>query len=374
MLERPFVGSLKSCAAPSLLFSDNMKLLLVLAVSTQLFQPSLAASFRALSCNEQKVVKAAELAVEHINADQAGGYKYVLNKIENAQEERRKLGTPSVYFEFEILETRCHSLNPKPVAECEVRSGPEAISGDCKIRLQMNRTTRCIEVDRYWCLISPDSDDMVLSRCPACPHRIALNHSDASSAVAAALQKYNQNSSRANNFAVEKITKASSQLAGKKVFVEFVIQETTCPKASNLPNCPVNEGQFASGNKGFCTASVYKPISGQEKVEVNCEHYRPKVVVNSAKNKATSCIQQKLQQKGQEKRNKRQTHRKKQPGNKRANLQGGTPKRTESSEEVQGALGFEIGTGSRSNFPRLPAPRNICPGRARYFGATTAPV
>ncbi|XP_072110629.1 fetuin-B-like [Mobula birostris] len=356
------------------MFSGNMKLLLVLVVSTQLFQPSPAASFRALACNEQWVVKAADLAVEHINADQPGEYKYVLNKIENAQEDRRKQATPSVYFEFEILETKCHLLNPKPVAQCEVRSGPEAISGDCKIQLQMNKTTGCIKVDRYWCLISPDSDDMVLRPCRDCPHRIALNHSDASSAVTAALHKYNQNSSKPNYFVVQKITRASSQkLAGKKVFVEFVIQETTCPKTSSLLNCTANKGKFAFRNKGFCTASVYKPITGQEEVEVKCEHYRPKVI-SSTKNKAANCIQQRLRHKGQGKRNKRHAIQKKQLGNKRAKLRDGTPKRIESSEEVRGALGFEIGTGSRRNFLRLPAPRNICPGRARYFAGPTVSI
>ncbi|XP_072897446.1 alpha-2-HS-glycoprotein-like [Hemitrygon akajei] len=371
MLERQFMEALRSRAAPSFMFSDNMKLLMVLMVSIQLFQPSPAASYRALSCNEQRVVKAAELAVEHINADQPGEYKYVLNKIENAQEDRSKQATPSVYLEFEILETRCHSLNPKPVAQCEVRSGPEAISGDCKVQLQMNKTTGCMKVDRYWCLISPDSDDMVLRPCRDCPHRIALNHSDASYTVTAALHKYNQNSSKPNYFAVQKITRASSQkVAGKKVFVEFVIQETKCPKTSSLPNCT---GKFASRNKGFCAASVYKPITGQEKVEVKCEHYRPKVI-SSTKNKPANCIQQRLRHKGQGKRNKRHTIQKKQLGSKKAKLRGGTPKRIESSEEVRGALGFEIGTGSRNNFPRLPAPRNICPGRARYFAGPTVSI
>ncbi|XP_069753334.1 fetuin-B-like [Narcine bancroftii] len=347
-----------------------MKPLLVLVVSTQLFQPLLAASFRGLSCSEQGIVKAAELAVEHINANQPGGYKYVLNKIENAQENRGKRGTSPVYFEFEILETRCLALNPKPVAQCEVRSGPEAISGDCKMKLKMNSTTQCIEVHKYWCLISPDSDDMVLSRCPGCPHRMALNHSDASYAAAVGLQKYNQNNNRTNNYAVQEITRASYQmLTGKKIFVEFVIQE-----ASNCQNCPVNEGKFASANKGFCTASVYKPIFGQEKIKVNCEFYRPKVVGSSAKNKATRCVQRRLGLKAQRKRNKRLSNYKKKPGNKRANLHNGTPRRTESSEEVQGALGFVIGTGSRNGFPRLPAPRNTCPGRARHFGGTNQPI
>ncbi|XP_078265991.1 fetuin-B-like [Rhinoraja longicauda] len=352
-----------------------MKLLLVLVVGTLSFHPSHAAPFKALSCSEQRVMKAAELAVEHINADQPQGYKYVLNKVENVQEDREKQGTPSMYIEFEILETRCHSLNRKPVGGCAVPTGPEAISGDCKIQLQMNRTAGCIEVQRYWCLISPDSDDMVLSRCPSCPHRIALNHSDANHAVTAALKKYNRHSNRTNYFAVKKITKASSQmLAGKKIFVEFIIQGTACTKTSRHPNCPVNEGTFASRTKGFCTASVFKPISGQEKVEVNCELYGPKVVVSSARNRVASCIQQRLGQKGEGKRNKRQSKPKKKPGRIQASPNSGTRRRIESSEEVQGALGFTIGTGSRNDYPQLPAPRRNCPGRARYFGRTAVPM
>ncbi|XP_032887950.1 fetuin-B-like [Amblyraja radiata] len=355
----------------SSLLSDSMKLLLVLVVGSQFFHSSHATSFKALSCSEQRVVKAAELAVDHINADQPEGYKYVLNKVENAQEDREKQGIPFVYIEFEILETRCHSLNPKPVGECEVPSGPEAISGDCKMQLQMSRTSRCIEVQRYWCLISPDSDDMVLSRCPSCPHRIALNHTDASHAVAAALKKYNRHSNRTNYFAVKKITKASSQmLAGKKIFVEFVIQGTACAKTSPLPNCPVNEGTFASRTKAFCTATVEKPIPGREKVEVNCDFYRPKVAVSSVRNKVASCIRQR----GQGRRNKRQSILKKKPGHKQASPKSGTRRRTESSEEVQGALGFTIGTGSRNDYPQLPGPRRICPGRARYLGGAAGPM
>uniref|UniRef100_UPI00398E35A0 alpha-2-HS-glycoprotein-like n=1 Tax=Pristiophorus japonicus TaxID=55135 RepID=UPI00398E35A0 len=346
-----------------------MKLLVVLVVSTQLFQPSLAAVYRALSCKVPRVVNAADWAVEHINADQPGGYKYVLNKIENAQEESGKQGVTSVNLEFEVFETRCHSLNPKPVAECSIRSGPEAISGDCKVQLQINPTTQHYQVQKYQCLISPDSDDMVLNRCPRCPHRIPLNHSDVSQAARTVLQKYNRNSSRTNYFAVQKITKASSQVgAGKKVFVEFVIRETACTKASKLPNCPMDRGEFASGSKGFCTGSVYKPISGQEKVEVNCEHYSPKVVGSHARKVGARIVKQRHHtKKGQGQRSKRQVNHHRQHGKKRLNAHGGTPKRIESSEEVQGALGFVISSGSGANFPILPAPRNTCPGRARHF-------
>ncbi|XP_067850717.1 fetuin-B-like isoform X2 [Heptranchias perlo] len=371
MFKIPFVVFLKHSATPLLHFSHSMKLLIVLAVSTQFLQPSLAAPYRALSCNVSRVVNAAELAVEHINANQPRGYKYELNKIENAQEDRGQ-GASSVYLEFEVLETRCHSLNPKPVTECKIRSGPEAISGDCKAQLQINPTTRRNQVQKYHCLISPDSDDMVLSRCPGCPHRIPLNHSDVSQSVMAALQKYNKNSNGTNYFAVHEITRASSQVvAGKKVFVEFAIRETACTKASKLPNCPMDRGEFASGHKGFCTASVYKPISGQEKVEVNCELYGPKVVASSAKNVAATVIKQRHdKKKGHGQRNKRHFSRQQQHGKKQQNPQSGTPKRIESSEEVQGALGFVISTGNRADFPMLPAPRNMCPGRARHFGRT----
>ncbi|XP_078420198.1 fetuin-B-like [Cetorhinus maximus] len=372
MFKIPFMLALKHSSTLLLQFSHSMELLIVLVISTQLFQPSLAASYRALSCNELRVVDAAELAVEHINADQPGGYKYVLNKIENAQENRGKQGVSSVYLTFEVLETRCHSLNPKPAAECEVRSGPEAISGDCTVQLQINPTTRHVRVHKYQCLISPDSDDLVLSRCPSCPHRIPINRTDVNQSVMRALQKYNRNSSRTNYFAVRKITRASSQvLAGKKVLVEFTIQETACTKASKLQNCPRDRSEFASGSKGFCIASVYKPISGKEEVEVNCELYRPKVV-SSAKIVGAGAIKQRLGKRGQGQRKKRQSkpeHRIKQ-----LSLQSGTPKRIESSEEVQGALGFVISTGPGTNFPMLPVPRNTCPGRARYFGGTIRPI
>ncbi|XP_078062492.1 alpha-2-HS-glycoprotein-like [Mustelus asterias] len=368
MFKIPFVLSLKHSPIPLLQLSDSMKLLVVLVVSTQLFQPSLAAPYRALSCREPRVVNAAERAVEHINADQPGGYKYVLNKIENAQEDRGKQGASSVNLEFEVLETRCHSLNPKPAAECGIRSGPEAISGDCKAQLQIDPTTQRLQVQKYRCLISPDSDDMVLNRCPSCPHRIPINHTDVNQSVMRALQKYNRNSSRTNYFAVQKITRAASQaLAGKKVFVEFAIRETACTKASNLQNCPRDRGEFASGSKGFCTASVYKPISGKEEVEVNCELYGPKVAVSSAKIAGAGAIKQRHgNRKGQGQRNKRQTKPLRRV--KQLNPQGGTPRRIESSEEVRGALGFVIGTGGGTNFPVLPVPRNMCPGRARHFG------
>ncbi|XP_043558399.1 fetuin-B-like isoform X1 [Chiloscyllium plagiosum] len=347
-----------------------MRLFITLLISTQLFQVSFAASYRAISCNEARVVKAADLAVEHINADQPAGYKYTLNKIENAQEVRGKQGVSSAYLEFEVLETRCHSLNPKPVAECEVRSGPEAISGDCKVQLQINPTTRLVRIHKYRCLISPDSDDMVLSRCPSCPHRIPFNHSDVNPAVMMALQKYNRNNSTTNYFSVQQITRAASQvLAGKKVFVEFTIQETVCTKATKLQDCPRSREESATGNKGFCTASVYKPISGKEKVEVNCELYRPKVAVSSAKVVGAGPIKQRnSKRKGQ--RNKRQSSPEQQHRIKQLKPRSGTPRRIESSEEVQGALGFVIGSGREITFPTLPAPQNTCPGRARHFRGT----
>ncbi|XP_048397824.1 fetuin-B-like [Stegostoma tigrinum] len=370
MLKPPNALSIKHSTTPLLQLSYNMSLFIALLISTQFFQLSLSASYRALSCNEARVVKAADLAVEHINADQPGGYKYTLNKIENAQEVRGKQGVSSAYLEFEVLETTCHSLNPKPVAECEVRSGSEAISGDCKVQLQINPTTRLVRIHRYRCLISPDSDDVVLSRCPSCPHRIPLNHSDVNPAAMTALQKYNRNSNTTNYFAVQEITRAASQaLAGKKVFVEFTIQETACPKASKLQDCPRRRGELTSGSKGFCAASVYKPISGKETVKVNCELYRPKVAVSPAKVVGAGAIKQRnIERKGQ--RNKRQSNPEQQHRIKQLKPQSGTPKRIESSEEVQGALGFVIGTGRGTNFPMLPAPRSTCPGRARHFVGT----
>ncbi|XP_043558400.1 fetuin-B-like isoform X2 [Chiloscyllium plagiosum] len=318
-----------------------MRLFITLLISTQLFQVSFAASYRAISCNEARVVKAADLAVEHINADQPAGYKYTLNKIENAQEVRGKQGVSSAYLEFEVLETRCHSLNPKPVAECEVRSGPEAISGDCKVQLQINPTTRLVRIHKYRCLISPDSDDMVLSRCPSCPHRIPFNHSDVNPAVMMALQKYNRNNSTTNYFSVQQITRAASQvLAGKKVFVEFTIQETVCTKATKLQDCPRSREESATG-----------------------------VAVSSAKVVGAGPIKQRnSKRKGQ--RNKRQSSPEQQHRIKQLKPRSGTPRRIESSEEVQGALGFVIGSGREITFPTLPAPQNTCPGRARHFRGT----
>ncbi|NP_001279571.1 fetuin-B-like precursor [Callorhinchus milii] len=366
-----------------------MKLLSVLVLGTQIFHCLSAVaqgqqpSYRALSCNALRVVAAADLAVEQMNAERSGGYKYILNKIENAQEKRGKGGSSSLFLEFEVLETRCHSLNPKPASECQIRSGREANSGDCKVKLQMN-STRKDHVQSYRCLISPDSDDMILRRCPGCPYRIPLNNTDATHSVMIALQKYNRKSNRTNYFALHEITKASSQIvAGKNVFVEFAIQETACSKASQRPDCQAGLGALKSTHTGLCTASVYMPIFGKEKIEVNCELYEPQVVANTRKSVNKGGIKRgRTKEKGRVSRSRRQSpshkgqpHVKKQPRGRAA-----TTRRIESSEEVQGSFGFVIGTGGTNGnsqsqtFPILPPPRTACPGRARYTRPGFQPI
>ncbi|WP_139160848.1 cystatin family protein, partial [Acinetobacter baumannii] len=107
--------------------------------------------------------------------------------------------------------------------------------------------------------------------CGGCPGLTDHSHDKVQKAVTQSLEKFNQQSGLANRFALLKISRATSQVvAGRKYRVEYTIQETTCPhstEAVTAENCPPMDCEFA--HTGFCKASLFQPLWGEGKVDVN---------------------------------------------------------------------------------------------------------
>ncbi|XP_067898535.1 alpha-2-HS-glycoprotein-like [Heterodontus francisci] len=251
-----------------------MKLFFALGVCLQLCTSWVMSSdsYVAVACNGQEVLAVAELAVDHINKDRKHGYKFSLDRIENAQEMKAS-GTDVHYLDIEVRETKCHVLSRKPLNDCEIRSFKETkVEGDCKVIIE-TKSGAPGHVKDYKCEISSDSAEDVSEKCPDCPHLIAKNSTEAQHAANAALNKYNQISNHTVTFALQEITRGSTKGPGTPVLVEFVIRETPCVKGSLV--CPLIA--LLSPDLAFCVASVTPGNSGEETVVVDCEIYSTKV-------------------------------------------------------------------------------------------------
>lgn len=252
-----------------------MKFFLALVVCLQLFTcwATPINTFVAVACNGQEALAAAELTVDHINKDRKHGYKFSLDRIENAQELAEANGTTVYYLDFDVRETKCHLLSHKPLKDCEIRSFRDTkVDGDCKAVVE-TKAGAPGHVKGYKCEISPDSAEDVAEKCLDCPHLMLANSTEAQHAVKVSLDKFNKISNHQHTFELEEVTRASTKGPGTPVMAEFVIHETTCIKGSDA--CTLNI--LLHPDHAFCVATVTPVNATDETVDVVCELYSTKV-------------------------------------------------------------------------------------------------
>ncbi|XP_067850718.1 antihemorrhagic factor cHLP-B-like [Heptranchias perlo] len=255
-----------------------MNWLVTLVTCIQLFNPHILAyhqvvTFSAIPCDAVGAVNAADLAVHYINGVRREGYKYSLNRINNAQEKQEHYKI-IYYLEFEVFETRCHVRSPKPLKSCEIRPFHLMKAfGECKIIIRISKGLQAVK--DYQCSVYP-----VEKPCRGCFYTIPLNSRDVDRAVNIAIQKYNSESNDTNYFSLFNITKAlTKSVPRQRILVEFIIQETNCFKGDFtvvLSACAPKPHEFA--HLGFCTASFDSESPDDDVIEVTCEIYATKGV------------------------------------------------------------------------------------------------
>uniref|UniRef100_UPI00398F1381 alpha-2-HS-glycoprotein-like n=1 Tax=Pristiophorus japonicus TaxID=55135 RepID=UPI00398F1381 len=242
-----------------------MKLLFALVICLVVFTSWVTSldSYVAVACNGQDVLAIAELAVDHINKDRKHGYKFSVDRIENAQEMTEASGK-TVYLDIDVRETKCHVLSPKLLKDCEIRPFKETkVEGDCEVIVE-TKSGAPSQVIGYKCEISPDSAEDVSEKCLDCPHLIFTNATEAEHAATVSLNKFNELHNHTHTFKLQKITRASTKGPGTPVSVEYIIQETPCIKGQAA--CILIA--LLSPDLGFCTATV---TPDGEKVAMDCE-------------------------------------------------------------------------------------------------------
>ncbi|XP_064418133.1 alpha-2-HS-glycoprotein isoform X2 [Latimeria chalumnae] len=184
---------------------------------------------RLLDCDSPEAEAAANFAVNAINAHHHHGYKFALNRIESLKVKARRPFGEAFEMELDLLETKCHVVDPTPFEQCAVRPVEEqAVEGDCDVTLL--KVDGNFSVVTQTCKSAPDSSEKLLTTLPTLPKLLPLNSSIVINAVNASLKTFNSNSTQDHSFTLLEVGRAFIQhkAAGDAVVSEFAIVETNC--------------------------------------------------------------------------------------------------------------------------------------------------
>ncbi|NXW92930.1 FETUA protein, partial [Alopecoenas beccarii] len=244
---------------------------LILLVQLPIHKAVPAAPPAPLGCDDPESEAAAEVAVIYINGHSHHGYKFALNRIKNIRTVPQGPNNDIMFLELDLLETRCHILNPTPLANCTIRSLTEhAVEGDCDVKLQ--KLAGKFSVLASKCHSHADSSEDVRQLCPDCPLLESLSNTEVLATVTAALSSHNSKTAGAHLRLLE-IGRATIQYEPAHiVFVEFAVGATNCSAAAaqdNAAACQLLPDD--ESNYGFCTAT--RVIQPSQDLKVDCQLY-----------------------------------------------------------------------------------------------------
>ncbi|KAG9329717.1 hypothetical protein JZ751_029946 [Albula glossodonta] len=202
-------------------------------------------------CDSPEVEEAALAAQDYMNSQLTHGYKYALNQIDEVKTIPRPDGGENYVVEMDLLETKCHVLDPTPVANCTVRPRQETkVEADCDVVL--SKVGGVLSVVAYKCKSEPESAEDV---CLGCPQLVPLNDTSALQLVDASLGRFNRVlDNDTARFALLEVDRLATQpLAGAPQYLaEYAIIETNCTNDDD-DNCVPLASPVA--RKGFCVAA-----------------------------------------------------------------------------------------------------------------------
>lgn len=194
-------------------------------------------------CDTPEAEEAALVARDYLNALHKHGYKFTLNRIEDIKILPRPGGDDLYFLEVDLLETDCHVLDPKPIANCTVRDKVfTAVEADCDVVLK--KVAGALTVSAFKCKTEESREDI----CSGCPILLPLNDTVALDFVSASLTSFNNITEK--TFALLEVGRMSSQVlpGGPFYAAEYVIVEANCTGGECLPlSDPMAQ-------RGFCSA------------------------------------------------------------------------------------------------------------------------
>ncbi|XP_076152049.1 alpha-2-HS-glycoprotein 2 [Alosa pseudoharengus] len=222
-------------------------------------------------CDSLEAEAAAAVFQDYINAQRTSGFKYALNQIDKIK--IKTLADMEIYkMELDLLETKCHVLDPTPVAACPVRTKAEvAVDADCDVAFI--KSGGVLKVTAHRCKTEPESaEDM----CLGCPQLLALNDTNALQMATVSLAAFNNRTANVSisKYAVLEVGRLSTQViaGGPHIFAEYAIVETNCTTTDDDNCVPLNK---TVATYGFCRAG-----SASAGVAVDCRIFPPQLAVD----------------------------------------------------------------------------------------------
>ncbi|KAJ8418902.1 hypothetical protein AAFF_G00004010 [Aldrovandia affinis] len=231
------------------------------------------------NCEDPAVLKAAEEALDKINADRQEGYIFRLNRVYDVSQEARETSGVVFNLTIDVLETKCPVISRKKQKQCDVRDiGNVPIYGNCQTSFViLDSAEKNVELSTYSCTVQQVPPSVISRNCPDCPGRIDIDNPNIMMAANLSLKKFNKISGLPNYFALLNVSRASMQwVFGPSYFVEFIIHETVCSRDTptvDQHQCRIMDCELA--HKGYCTGSYSTPIFPNQNIDVKCEIFEP---------------------------------------------------------------------------------------------------
>ncbi|WP_163938813.1 cystatin domain-containing protein, partial [Paraferrimonas sp. SM1919] len=166
----------------------GLPILVLLSSAVQLC--SAAPALLPVTCSEESGAAAARLALHHINEHHDHGYKFRLSEIQSSKVKKVDGGC-NIEQELDLLETKCHTVNPKHFEECEIRGQAEQmVMANCTVMMTVENSAA--EVTKYKCDTRQVNTNMeMVKMCPDCPTLIPLNSPEGLKSVNEAVRLFN---------------------------------------------------------------------------------------------------------------------------------------------------------------------------------------
>nr|XP_020476557.1 antihemorrhagic factor cHLP-B-like [Monopterus albus] len=223
-----------------------MRLPILALLSSAVLLCGAAPALEPVTFTDNNSTAAARLAMHHINEHHNHGYKFQLSETQGYKAEKVD-EVKLIELQLNLLETRCHVVNPKHFEDCETRSeGERAVKANCTVMMTVKNGDA--KVTKYECDTRQAKTNFEMAMiCPDCPVLLALNTSEGLQSANEAVRKINQNTTNKHYYILQEVGRIQAgyiPMKGMYYYVEFAIVETHCPMGSRIvpeackPLCP----------------------------------------------------------------------------------------------------------------------------------------
>ncbi|XP_054840240.1 kininogen-1 [Eublepharis macularius] len=231
-----------------------------------------------VDCNDPKVFKAVDLALQKFNGERTQGNQFALVVVTEA---RRTAGPRTSFFadvKYKLRETICAVGGGIPWQNCKFKDLLEAGSGECDAHIYIDDLLNFSNVSQD-CRIIPAEGKVTASHasCTGCWTPIANNSLDILPFVRHTIRQFNNQNNHPALFEVLEIIQAHRQVvAGWNYAYEYLIKETNCSR-DEFPDLTPACKRIPEAREGRCKALVHINISNHLQFAVQeCELEAPR--------------------------------------------------------------------------------------------------